>query len=530
MKSRLNLLGILLSAFSFVEAKVELSQIFADGMVIQRDTHAPVWGWAEPGERVTVTAGWGERGAATANAEGKWLLRIQTPAATTEPQTISVVGEMNPKATITLRDVLVGDVWIASGQSNMEFRQNQSLNADAEDRDYPFIRTINLHHVATDIPQERIPVGRTWIACSPQSNHHFSAVAFYFARRIFNETGVPIGLLSCSWGGMPIERFIPAEGFARDPQLKQIHDRVMILDPKTPKGAAAYRKAIQAYESWIPLAKEAIALGEYPPPTPGLPTLSNSWQTREATRIYNGMIHSLKPYAIKGVIWYQGEANAGHDVALYPAKKKALIDSWREHFEGGDFPFYFVQLAGFQVSNNRPEGGDGFASVREAQRHCLQIPNTGMAVAIDVGDLYDIHPRNKQDVGKRLAQIALHNDYGKAIVRSGPLYKSMEVQGNRIVLSFDNTGIGLMAATKTKLDAPMPQNTNQLEHFSIAGADRKWYRAQATIQGDQVVVTSPQVPQPVAVRFAYTATPEKFNFYNKDGLPASPFKTDNRQH
>ena len=526
MRLSVFLFGASLLVSTLAQAEVELSQLFADHMVIQRDSQAPVWGWADPGERVTVSSSWGERAVAITDAKGKWLLRVQTPSATTEPQTLSVIGGHDKETTITLSDVLVGDVWIASGQSNMEFRQHQSLNANAEDRDYPFIRTFNLNHVATDIPQERIPLRQSWIGCSERDAHHFSAAAFYFARRIFNETGVPIGLLSCSWGGMPIERFIPAEGFTREPALKEISDQVAVLDPSTLAGAAAYSKTMQAYDAWLPTAKGALAAGEYPMPAPEMPTMLGSWKTREATRIYNGMIHSLTPYAVQGAIWYQGEANMGHDIALYPAKKKALVDTWRELFEGGEFPFYFVQLAGFQVSNNQPQGGDGFAPMREAQRQCLQIPNTGMAVAIDVGNPHDIHPRNKQDVGKRLAQIALRNDYGKDIVRSGPLYKSMELQGNQIVLSFENVGSGLITATKNGLDAPVPQSSQGLQHFAIAGADQVWHWAHASIKGDQVVVSSPEVPNPVAVRFAYTATPEKFNFYNKDGLPASPFKTD----
>lgn len=518
--------GALLFASTFAQAKVELSHLFADHMVIQRDTQAPVWGWADPGERIAVSTSWGERVVATTDAKGKWLLRITTPSASTAPQTISVVGDSQPDVTLTLEDVLVGDVWIASGQSNMEFRQHQSLQPNQEDRDYPLIRTINLNHVATDIPQERVPLRQTWIGCSERDAHHFSAAAFYFARRIFNETGVPIGLLSCSWGGMPIERFIPAAGFVSSPELKEIADEIAVLDPATPAGQAAYAKTMQAYAAWLPTAQAALAAGEYPNPAPEMPTMLGSWKTREATRIYNGMIHSLVPYAVKGAIWYQGEANMGHDIALYPAKKQALIETWRALFQSGEFPFYFVQLAGFQVSKGQPEGGDGFAPMREAQLDCLKIPNTGMAVAIDVGNPHDIHPKNKQDVGKRLAQIALHNDYGKDIVRSGPLYQSMQVQGSQIVLSFDNVGSGLMAATKLGLDAPTPQDTQQLEHFAIAGADQAWHWAQATIQSDTVVVSAPEVTQPVAVRFAYTATPEKFNFYNKDGLPASPFKTD----
>ena len=325
---------------------------------------------------------------------------------------------------------------------------------------------------------------------------------------------------------MPIERFIPAEGFASTPELKEITDQIQVLDPSTTLGKKTYSERISAFEAWLPKAKAAIAANQYPESPPELPTMLGSWKTREATRIYNGMIHSLKPYAVKGAIWYQGEANMGHDIALYPAKKKALISSWRKLFQSGQFPFYFVQLAGFQLSKNQPQGGDGFAPMREAQRACLKIPNTAMALAIDVGNPHDIHPRNKQDVGKRLAQIALHKDYDKDIVPCGPMYKSMEIKDGEIILSFDAVGQGLMAATKKGLETPIAQNTKELEHFAIAGADKKWYWAKARIKGKHVIVSAAEVAKPVAVRFAYTATPANFNFYNKDGLPASPFKTD----
>jgi sialate O-acetylesterase len=292
-------------------------------------------------------------------------------------------------------------------------------------------------------------------------------------------------------------------------------------------GKKEFTERLRQYEKWLPKAKAALANNEYPEPAPKLPTMLGSWKTREATRIYNGMIHSLHPYAVKGALWYQGEANMGHNIALYPAKKKALIDSWRQLFESGDFPFYFVQLAGFQVSRNTPAGGDGFAPMREAQKQSLEIPNTGMALAIDVGNPHDIHPKNKQDVGKRLAQLALHYDYGKSIAPCGPLYKSINIKDGQAIISFDHVGKGLMAAHKEGLNNPQPQSSKELAHFAIAGADKVWHWAKATIHGDKVIVSSPQVKEPVAVRFAYTATPAKFNFYNKEGLPASPFKTDN---
>ena len=512
---------------SFLEAKVELSKLFADKMILQRETLAPVWGWGNPGERVTVTSSWGESAFATTNAKGKWLLKIQTPAVTKEPQTLEIFGGNPMDSKITLKDILVGDVWIASGQSNMEFRQHQSLNYEHEDLDYPNIRTFNLNLVASDIPQERISLNHSWIGSSKRDAHNFSAVALYFARRIYKETGVPIGILSCSWGGKAIEKFIPAAGFGRFPELKEIRDLVAVIDPSTSLGENAYAKSMEAFEVWLPIAKAAIAVGDYPLPAPKMPTMLGSWKTREATRIYNGMIHSLTPFAVKGAIWYQGEANMGNDIGLYPVKKRALIETWRELFSGGDFPFYFVQLAGFQKSKNDPEGGDGFAPMREAQLRCLEIQNTGMAVAVDIGNPYDIHPKNKQDVGFRLAQIALHRDYNKEIVRSGPLFESMEPRGHELILSFQNVGKGLMAAKKSGLNTPVPQNSNQLEHFAISASDQVWHWAEAKIVGNQVVVSAKEVQNPVAVRFAFTATPENFNFYNKDGLPASPFKTDN---
>ena len=507
--------GVLLFSTA-VQADVTPSKLFAHNMVIQRNTQSPVWGWATPGETVVVEASWGAEATATADADGKWMLELETPGATAAPQTISISGVM-------ITNVIVGDVWLASGQSNMRFGFGGAKDAAKEECDFPLIRTFTVQNVSSVGPREKIALNRTWTAASKRESHMFSAVAFFFAREVHETTGVPIGILHAAWGGQRIERFTAREGFAMVPELSQINEHLDAIDPALPAGRETYLSRLNAMEAWLPRARAVVEAGEVPDGPPALPQLDRD--LGEPTSIYNAMICPLVPYAIKGAIWYQGEAN-GHEGITYLHKTRALIGGWRKIWGCGEFPFYFVQLANFRVSNGEPAGGDGYAKIREAQRQSLEIPKTGMAVAIDIGNPRDIHPKNKQDVGRRLAQWALRNDYGQAIVPSGPLYRSMEIEGDRIKLSFDHVGSGLMAAVKTGLDDPQPQATPQLEHFAMAGADKIWHWAKASIEGAGVVVYASEVPQPVAVRFAYTATPANFNFYNKEGLPASPFRTD----
>ena len=498
-------------------ADVHVSSLFGDNMVLQREMAVPIWGTADPGEAVTLKIG-DAQASAQSDAQGKWMLKLPAMKANAKAQDLTISG----KNTLTIKNVLVGNVWVCSGQSNMEFGLG-GCNApqDIAAADYPTLRRIRLDHRALGRPDRGVP-GR-WEVCTPGSAPGFTAVGFYFARRIQKETGLPIGLIDDSWGGTRIEPWIPPCGFQMEPSLanvvKEMKDREQ-----------AYRRdlgnSLPEVEKWVARARRALATpkGEIPSPprVPDNPFTDPGFPTT----LYNGMVHPVVPYAIKGALWYQGESNRGEGDEYYH-KMRALVGGWRKVWNQGDFPFYFVQLANFEQVNQDPAGGNGWAKVRMAQSKSLLIPHTGMAVIIDVGEARDIHPKNKFDVGERLALWALKNEYGrKAIVCSGPLYKSMEVVDGKIRVRFDYTGGGLMIGKKDDRQPAVEDQGGKLRRFAIAGEDKKWYWADAAIDGETVVVSSPDVPKPVAVRYAFSMNPEGCNLYNKEGLPASPFRTD----
>ncbi len=500
-------------------ADIKVSNLFSDNMVLQRDVPVPIWGTADAGEKVTVKIGETES-SAVADANGKWMVKLPAMKMNANPQEMTIAGK-NP---ITIKNVLVGDVWICSGQSNMEFTLGAcNAKEDVGSANFPTLRRIKFDHVTSDKPGNDIR--RKWEICTPQSAGGFTAVGFYFARWIQKETGVPIGLIDNNWGGTRIEPWIAPCGFEMEKSLEGI-----VADVK--KKEQAYRndliKALDPLEKWIPEAKKAAATpdAELPP----MPTLPKSpYEHTFPSAIYYGQICPIVPYAIKGALWYQGESNGGEGDEYY-AKMKALIGGWRKIFEVGDFPFYFVQLANYQQPNDNPQGGDGWARIRMAQLKTLQVPNTGMAVAIELADANnpgDIHPKNKFDVGERLALWALAKDYGKKdLVYSGPLYKSIKVEDNKIRIEFDSVGSGLMVGKKEGRNPTVEDKDGKLKRFAIAGEDKKWAWADAVIDGNTVVVSSPDVAKPVAVRYAYGMNPSGCNLYNKEGLPASPFRTD----
>lgn len=516
------LIFALMIIVGFAHAATRLPGFFTDNMVLQRDKPVPVWGWDDPGAKVTVSFA-GQSKEATANADGKWMLKLDPMAANSEAQSLVVNN-----GAIQLNNVVIGDVWICSGQSNMEWTINQSLNPieEAQTANLPLIRHMKLAHKQGGFRVD--DVSSYWIPAQPQSIANFTAVGYYFARRLHGELGVPIGLIGTNWGGTRIEPWTPPVGFRQVPELNAVSAQVEQADIETEIGRANYIKALKEMSLWASDAADLLEQGKLK--LPARPKMPDDGATHQSpTRIYNEMIHPLIPFAVRGAIWYQGESN-GNEGESYYQKKQALISGWRELWGQGDFPFYFVQLASFQAANGNPAVGDGWARLREAQVKSLNIPNTGMAVTIDIGHPTDIHPKNKQDVGARLAQWALAKEYRQDIVPSGPLYQSMQVEGSAIRLSFDHVGQGLMAGKKTILESYKPVEelpAGSLKRFSIAGADRVFHWAEARIDGDTVVVSSSQVPAPVAVRYAFSMNPEGANFYNKDGLPASPFRTDN---
>ncbi len=467
--------GLIASA----QAEVKLPAIFGNSMVLQQEMAVPVWGWADAGEKVTVTFG-SQTQAAEAGKDGRWQVKLVALKANAKGQTLAVSGTNK----IKLTNVLVGEVWICSGQSNMELPMRATMNAKEEiaAAEQPLIRLFNVPgHTTSPLPQDT-GLGN-WTLCDPRTVGGFSAVGYFFGRRLAQDLKVPVGLVGSNWGGTRIEPWTSLDGFRSVPELKKIADQVASYNKDTKVGG------------------------------------------RSPSAIYNSMVHPLVPFAMRGGIWYQGESN-GNEGESYYHKTQALVNGWRKLFNP-DLAFYWVQLADFQKPNDDPAGGNGWAKLREAQRKSLNIKHTGMAVIIDIGAANDIHPRNKQDVGWRLSQWALHQTYGKQdLVPSGPLYKSYKAEGSSIRVSFNNVGSGLIVGKKEGLKPTAEVKDGKLARFAIAGADKKWHWADATIDGDDVVLKSSEVEKPVAVRYAYSMNPAGANLYNKEGMPASPFRTD----
>jgi sialate O-acetylesterase len=627
-------------------ADVTLPALIGDNMVLQRETQVALWGWAQPGEHVQVRAEWADAAVeAVSDDRGHWRVGVDTPGAG-GPYTLTVAGD----TVVTLKNVMIGEVWLCSGQSNMEWGVSASLRAESEiaSARFPSIRLFTVPNRKSLHP--RNDCQSQWLECTPETVAEFSAVGYYFGRTLHGELDVPVGLISADWGGTPIEAWM-SEGalgvFAefddtlqivralRDPNTRG--DVIQAMDqrwwdglddpgPDTPgigwtetghpdndwstmhlpgswsqaglgkfDGIIRFRKTIELPASWdgrpagldlgpiddrddvwvngahvggtreagrwkvprqydVPpgvlrtganvIAVRALDTGGTggingrpeqmvlkPADESGLEPISLSGEWRylvgtaasnlpplpstvgldknTPTVLYNGMIAPLVSFGMRGVIWYQGESNRLRPTQyrqLFPA----LIGQWRGDWGLGDFPFYFVQIAPFRYDNDRGEA----AELREAQLTALATPHTGMVVTTDIGNPHDIHPRNKQEVGRRLALWALAGEYGQPdLVHSGPIYRSMTVEGRSIRIAFDQVAGGLVCSGAT------------LTHFQIAGQDRRFVEATARIDGDGVVVSSPDIPDPVAVRFAWDAAPEP-NLFNADGLPASPFRTD----
>ena len=491
-------------------ADVRLPKIIGSNMVLQRGAAITIWGWADPGEKVTVQ--FGENKAKTkANSRGEWLVKL--PALESgENLTMTITG----KNTIVLENIAMGEVWVCSGQSNMEKpiepigRQKPVINYMLEipDANYPNIRLFHVQRNHSGLPLKDV-TGK-WQPCTPQSIKGFTAVGYFFGRDLHRALGVPVGLIESSWGGTRSEPWTPPSGFASVPELSDIFQQVVQANDKYETELA---QSLKEYERWVKQTKKDLKKKIPVSPAPELPQhLLDSH--RQPTGLYNAMIHPIIRYAIRGAIWYQGESNRGDGFA-YRQKMQALINGWRKEWKMGDFPFYFVQLAPYNYSYNKNSADSTLLpQIWVAQLATLSIPNTGMAVTTDISDLYDIHPQNKLDVGKRLARWALAKTYGKDIVFSGPIYRSMTIDGDKIRVQFDFVGSGLAS-----------RDGEPLNWFEIAGADKKYVRARAEIQGDQVVVSSQKVAQPMYVRFAWhqLAVP---NLINKEGLPASSFNTE----
>jgi sialate O-acetylesterase len=481
---------LVLGGGGMVHADVKLPGLFSDNMVLQQGAPVPIWGWADDGERVNVEFR-GQNMTATAQG-GKWTVILPQLKAG-GPNVLTVSG----KNKIELKNVLVGEVWICSGQSNMEWPLSRSFEpqTDIGASANSMIRLLTVPKLKADQPVNDIKA--RWLECNPQTSPNFSAVAYYFGRDLQKALGVPVGLIHTSWGGSPAEVWMSQDVLEANPEYKSSILGGYAVSLKKYQDALAQFEAEQAE-----LKKQGKTSDKKPPVKP-------SWKPAE---LYNGMIAPLLPGAFKGAIWYQGESNAGR-AYQYRTLFADMIRNWRRDWKAGDFTFLAVQLAPFQKIKEQP-GDSDWAELREAQGLATQVlPKVGVAVITDVGEENDIHPKKKEPVGARLALAARGIAYGEKIVWSGPLYRSKEINGDKIVLHFDHVGKGLEA------------RGGELKGFSIAGADQKFVWAKAEIQGDKIVVSSPDVSQPVAVRFGWANYPV-VNLWNKDGLPASPFRTD----
>lgn len=505
MKTQTTALILFLLLFVSVgsRADVKLPAILSDNMVLQQNSRVHIWGKASPGEKITVSVSWSRKKAkSVAAADSTWQVEISTPEASSRAVSLTVKG----RNTIEIKNVLIGEVWLCSGQSNMEFPVDRdttsrwknamsTVKEELQNADYPEIRFFRVEHqLAPDAPVDDC-VGE-WEVCTPASAARFSAVGFVFGRKIHNAIHQPVGLIQSTWGGTHAESWTKKEAMQGDyydrlrAEQKQIIANLPAEKERYARETALYKAALKANPDTVLKAPARVK------------KLNDNLRM---STLWNGMINPILPYTIKGVIWYQGESNDSR-AAHYEMVFANLIHSWRAEWGQGDFPFYFVQIAPYRKQS---------PTLREGQLRVWQtVPNTGMAVITDAGDSTNIHPRNKVVPGERLARWALSHDYGIDVPFMGPVYKSMRVNGSVAELSFDYTGSGLDSK-----GAP-------LRGFVVAGSDGVFYPAQAVIKGNKVEVSSPQVASPVAVRYGW----DKFfrvNLYNREGLPATPFRTDN---
>ncbi|GHT34069.1 9-O-acetylesterase [Planctomycetales bacterium] len=433
-------------------------------MVLQQKIAAPVWGWADADENITVQFN-GQTKTTKADDKGKWAVALDATDAG-GPFTLTVKG----KNELKYDNVLVGEVWVGSGQSNMQWNVGNTINVSNETLDFPDIRLITVPCVAKEEPQDNF--NGQWTVSTAKTAPGFSAVLYYFGRKLHQELKIPVGLVHCSWGGSSCEAWVNEKILAGNPEYAQIFERRKNFDPKLPSARINHQVGL----------------------------------------LYNGMLHPIIGYGIRGVVWYQGETNSGRSYqhrVLFPA----LIKNWRDEWKQGDFPFYWCQLANFTATNSEP-AESGWAEMRESQSMTRSVPHTGEAVIIDIGEAKDIHPRNKQDVGLRLAYLALAQDYGKQIPFESPRYNSVKFDGDKAELKFDFAYNGLYSR------GALPTG------FQIAGEDKVFYWANAEITGkDTVVVSSPKVAKPVAVRYGWANNPV-VTLYNSANLPMNPFRTD----
>jgi len=500
------LFSLTLAALSSSHAEVRLPALFSDNMVLQQGIECPIWGWADPGESVTIELN-GKTHKTKADQAGRWETKLQKLLASSKPTTIKITG----KNTLAIKNVLVGEVWVCSGQSNMQWSVNSSDDPDLEKltANFPNIRLITVPRIGTQEPQDDF--NGQWEPCTPDTVAEFSAVGYFYGRLLHQTLQVPVGLIDNSWGGSACEAWIRRDLLEKLPAAKPYMETWANTEANydEKKVQATYQKQLATWKEQVAKAKA----NKKPLPKalrqPRNPLIG---QHRPAN-LYNGVLKPLIGYGIKGAIWYQGESNSSRAKA-YRDVFPLMIRSWREEWGQGEFPFYWVQLADFRDESPAPQDSN-WAELREAQTLTLKLPNTGQAVITDLGAAHDIHPKDKQNVAKRLARWALAQDYGYEIVHRSPQYKAHQRNGSKLILHFDYVGGGM-----DTFDIRTPIG------FTVAGDDKVFHPAQARIIGkDKIELTCAKVPNPIAARYAWADNPVA-NVQNREGLPLTPFRTD----
>ena len=487
-----------------VHAEVSLPNIIGSSMVLQQKQRVPIWGEADPGEAVTVTFGKQQK-TVVADQNGKWRVDLDKMSANFTPQTMTISG----KNKVELNNILVGDVWLVAGQSNMQrlLRETDNGVAAQAAANHPNIRLFNVSREVAF--KHHSGVLGEWAPCTPESVKEFSAAGYYFGVELERELKVPVGLINSSYGGSQAEAWTPVEYLNASDELRPTVERTKIWDAERAKVRIDYADAIK---KWRETSARQTEAGARPSPSPSVPDALREY--RIAASIYDRMIEPLIPFAIRGAVWYQGESNEAR-AEQYGLLLPTMIRAWRERWGEGNFPFGIVQLPNYRSIKTDPEES-AWSFIREAQRRtAMTTPNTGLIVTIDIGAANDIHPKDKLDVGRRIARWALEDVYGRKIVNA-PVFTRAEIKSSKMILTFSEVGSGLKIRDGDKLD-----------EFAIAGDDKKWVWADAKIVGkNKVEVSSPSVPKPVAVRYAFNSNPKHPNLTNDSGLPASPFRTD----
>jgi sialate O-acetylesterase len=511
-------------------AKVRLPAIFSDHLVLQQNYGNPIWGWAQPGEKVTVSTSWGEEHSLTTGENGKWMVAVFAPAASLGHK-LTIQGSNR----IVLKDIAVGEVWLCAGQSNMGWSTGNSFEAEGEaEVDLPGFRIYRSarEHWHEPLEENRDRLAR-WKPCDPESAAETSAVSYYFGKKLHQELKVPVGIIQRAFAGTPIEGWVPWEIQSSDPRTIALRKQLDDGSARLIARGQTKQKAIEEYEKELAEYNSKIDRGEtmknaFRPLSPPIITKPSNLGHQYPGHIYNAMIAPICPYAIRGMIWYQGERNAKNapQAEHYHNQLQTMIGYYRNSWHSGSmgavsdgFPVYFTQLPSWGPPQQKPvEGVEApWAVSRESMKRVTEkLYGVGMAVTIDTGDVYELHPKNKKPIGLRHAYLALGKTYGFPGVHQGPVLQSHQVSGPTLELRFDSVGSGLMPARKGKLDA-----------FALAGKDQVWHWADAKIVGQGVELSSSKVKNPVAARYAWAMNPSQRNLlYNKEGFPASPFRTD----